>query len=86
MEDSIQVIDNEVLLGLEKEFAKKIVDKISALRNQIQNNSIVICPQVIRLPLARLLQAFDKRIVVMSPLEICPEFIVEIIGTIEIDS
>ena len=87
MEDSIQIVDNELVLILEKEgFAKNIVNKISALNKQFESSSIVICPQEIRLPLARLLQAFGKRIAVMSPLEICPEFIVEIIGTIEIDS
>ncbi len=90
LENSLQRIEDKFVLTLDPELAKNIIDKIKdtvvATVQRFGRKPILVCNPAIRLPLARLIHNFESQLVVMSYGEIVPDFKVEVLNTIDLDS
>ncbi len=89
MEESLQRIEDKFVLTLDPEQARRIIgriiDSVMEVYNQFERRPIIVCNPGIRLPLARLIDAFDSQIVVMSYVELSPDFKVEVLNTIDMN-
>jgi flagellar biosynthesis protein FlhA len=89
MEESLQRIEDKFVLTLDPETARRIIGKIIEAVNevnaQLERRPVIVCNPGIRLPLARLIEAFDSQIVTMSYVELSPDFKVEVLNTIDLN-
>jgi flagellar biosynthesis protein FlhA len=89
MEESLQRIEDKFVLTLDPDKARRIISKIidssNEVYSQFEKRPVIVCNPGIRLPLARLIEAFDSQISVMSYVELSPDFKVEVLNTIDLN-
>ena len=85
-EKSLQKIDEKFILALDHKITRDIWKQIQELVQEIYTNyerkPVIVCNPGVRLPLARVIESFDKQQKVLSYSEINPDFKFEHLGTI----
>lgn len=90
MEESLQRVEDKFVLTMDPTVARtvmaKLLESITGATVRIGRKPILVTNPAIRLPLARLIHSFESQITVMAYTELAPDFRVEVLNTIELDS
>lgn len=86
LEQSLQKVDNSMVLILEPKQIQNLVTMISnssrRILEQVERRPILICGPSLRLPLFRLIEQFDPHVHILSYAELSPDFNIQVMETI----
>jgi flagellar biosynthesis protein FlhA len=86
LEQSLQKVDNNMVLILEPKQIQNLVTMISnasrRILEQVERRPILICGPSLRLPLFRLIEQFDPHVHILSYAELSPDFNIQVMETI----
>lgn len=86
LEQSLQKVDNNMVLVLEPKQIQNLVTMISnasrRILEQVERRPILICGPTLRLPLFRLIEQFDPHVHILSYAELSPDFNIQVMETI----
>lgn len=86
LEQSLQKVDNTMVLILEPKQIQNLVTMISnssrRILEQVERRPILICGPSLRLPLFRLIEQFDPHVHILSYAELSPDFNIQVMETI----
>jgi len=86
LEQSLQKVDNNMVLILEPKQIQNLVTMISnasrRILEQVERRPILICGPALRLPLFRLIEQFDPHVHILSYAELSPDFNIQVMETI----
>ncbi len=86
LEQSLQRVDNNMVLILEPRQIQNLVTMISnasrRILEQVERRPILICGPSLRLPLFRLIEQFDPHVHILSYAELSPDFNIQVMETI----
>ena len=86
LEQSLQKVDNSMVLILEPKQIQNLVTMISnssrRILEQVERRPILICGPSLRLPLYRLIEQFDPHVHILSYAELSPDFNIQVMETI----
>ena len=86
LEQSLQKIDNNMVLILEPKQIQNLVTMISnasrRILEQVERRPILICGPSLRLPLFRLIEQFDPHVHILSYAELSSDFNIQVMETI----
>jgi len=86
LEQSLQRVDNNMVLILEPKQIQNLVTMISnasrRILEQVERRPVLICGPSLRLPLFRLIEQFDPHVHILSYAELSPDFNIQVMETI----
>jgi len=86
LEQSLQKVDNNMVLILEPRQIQNLVTMISnasrRILEQVERRPVLICGPSLRLPLFRLIEQFDPHVHILSYAELSPDFNIQVMETI----
>ncbi len=86
LEQSLQKVDNNMVLILEPKQIQNLVTMISnasrRILEQVERRPVLICGPSLRLPLFRLIEQFDPHVHILSYAELSPDFNIQVMETI----
>ena len=86
LEQSLQTVDNSMVLILEPKQIQNLVTMISnssrRILEQVERRPILICGPSLRLPLFRWIEQFDPHVHILSYAELSPDFNIQVMETI----